>query len=109
MRVEYNPQTRFHNYVVNLCAVNEYAFFAYPSFRDNGLSVLSLVLGELCECADPPSAELCSLIEVGAPWYAVMDKLSEEYPQWQHHFDEAIRRHQAEQTAGEPQPQEERA
>ena len=52
------------------------------------------------EYAAPPSAELRLLIEAGAPWFAVLDKLIEEYPQWQEHFDTAIQRHLASQSEG---------
>lgn len=38
-----------------------------------------------------PSAELRTLIEAVAPWYVVLDKLAEEYPEWQTHFDKAAR------------------
>ena len=31
----------------------------------------------------PPSETLRTLIECGAPWYAVLDKFVEEYPQWE--------------------------
>lgn len=37
----------------------------------------------------PPSHELRTLIEAAAPWYVVIDKLIEEYPQWQSHFEAA--------------------
>ena len=41
--------------------------------------------------AGTDAQELRTLIEVGAPWYVVLDKLSEEYRQWLPHFDRAAR------------------
>ena len=31
----------------------------------------------------PPSETLRTLIAAGAPWYAVLDRFVEEYPQWE--------------------------
>lgn len=35
------------------------------------------------EYGPPPSETLKTLIAAGAPWYAVLDKFVEEYPQWE--------------------------
>lgn len=101
MEFEFNESRTCHKYVGFITRDYLPVVWGYPSsYRDQ------CYFNHDCanfrdEYGPPPSAELRSLIQAGAPWYAVMDKLSEEYPQWQHHFDEAIRRHQAEQPTSE--------
>ncbi len=85
--IRYSPRHSIHTYVVSLC--NGSRRWTYPSIG-GGTQESSLYEARsagFVKYAPPPSAELKALIEANAPWYVVLDKLSEEYPQWQEYFD----------------------
>lgn len=66
-----------------------YGWF-YPSINHDGLAGFSYRGSS--EPGEPPSVELRALIEADAPWYVVLDKLIEEYPQWESRFNEVAAR-----------------
>lgn len=96
MQISYSPEAGVETYSVRAEDFNWY----YPSWMFRGRCFLD----DVNDYAAAPSAELRLLIEAGAPWFAVLDKLIEEYPQWQEHFDAAIQRHLASQSAPSPTP-----
>lgn len=58
-------------------------FWCYPSVRRPECSRL-IHPGRISDNFGPPPSEtLRTLIEANAPWYVVLDRFVEEYPQWE--------------------------
>lgn len=87
MEMSYYPRLRVHQYTIR-DGDNRvgHRFWSYPASQPE-------VHGDRCvlvrgyphgiQYGPPPSDTLRTLIECGAPWYAVLDKFVEEYPQWE--------------------------
>ena len=86
MRTQYRPKYTVYSYTVDLYSNVVNDWWAYPM---TGRYRCGMYAGKCIEYGDPPSHELRTLIEVAAPWYVVIDKLIEEYPQWQSHLEAA--------------------
>lgn len=85
MKIRFRPDSKTMRYDVDLGQDN-CSFWAYPDCNGRDECVISPNFPTPCERADPPSHELRTLIEAAAPWYVILDKLTEEYPQWESHF-----------------------
>ena len=86
LRIEHydRSQSWSHNYRVRFDGGYRPAW-VYPTAALND-DLCVLMLDSSNEYAAPPSHDLRVLIESAAPWFAVLDKLIEEYPQWEPHF-----------------------
>ena len=63
---------------------NKWHYWQYPAKWPASDHKGSKLHADGCEDHGPPPSEtLKTLIAAGAPWYAVLDKFVEEYPQWE--------------------------
>lgn len=58
-------------------------WWSFPSYARPDLCVFTANYADTTHYAPPPSETLRALIEVSAPWYVVLDRFVEEYPQWE--------------------------
>lgn len=89
MRTSYLENSVGHNYSVFHWSGELFKFdmyWAYPRFtrlKPDYTSPYFEVNGEEQEWSNQPSEELKSLIQHSAPMEVIIDKLLEEYPQWE--------------------------
>jgi len=91
MRMKLNPRAHSHRIRIYMC--NNTAFDgAAPRWAWPGAAVGSDAvmygegLGDDLLRGPPPSETLVTLCNAHAPWHAIVDKLIEEYPDWEPHF-----------------------
>lgn len=85
IEVRYSPGHPFHVYEVRTGPLR----YAYPSATYGPHFSVLIRPGRTPRAGPPPSETLRALIAANAPWYAVLDRLTEEYPQWAEHFETA--------------------
>lgn len=88
MQVEINPALSCHRIRIHLRDGKFiHARWAFPAagFPDECV-LYSRPDSVENDFAQPPSADLIALCEARAPWYVILDKLTEEYPQWERYF-----------------------
>ncbi len=87
MEISYIPMLTPHRYTLRHGDNHVgHRFWTYPSaesrvYGDRSVFVRDYPHG--IQYGPPPSETLKTLIAAGAPWYAVLDKFVEEYPQWE--------------------------
>jgi len=97
LRSEYHPDQRTHRYRVWIDSTSENLFFAYPAVDyDNKCFIRT---GNILSYPDEPSEQLKSLIASYAPMEVIIDKLIEEYPQWEEKIMQAYGQHLREQAS----------
>ena len=87
VEMSYYPRLRVHQYTIRYVGNPlDRQFWAYPASQPDlygNRCVLVRGYPHGIQYATPPSETLRTLIEVNAPWYVVLDRFVEEYPQWE--------------------------
>lgn len=91
MRIDLEPLAVSHCIRVHLGFYGS-PRWAFPAVGSPNECVIYATPDGSDEFAAAPSADLVALCESRAPWFAVLDKLIEEYPQWESHFAAAAAR-----------------
>lgn len=92
IETDYTDLIDVHQYTA-FCAQPEAFHWAYPAaFKEAGdVCVLVRRYPHGIMYGRPPSEALRTLVRSAAPWYVVLDRLIEEYPEWADSFDAAAR------------------